>query len=56
MNLEVSRRNFLKGAGVAASATALGALGFEEAEAAHRNAEHLSLLFSRLRRHSFLQG
>jgi formate dehydrogenase major subunit len=34
MNLEVSRRNFLKGAGVAASATALGALGFEEAEAA----------------------
>jgi len=34
MNLEVSRRALLRGAGAGAAATALGALGFAEAEAA----------------------
>jgi anaerobic selenocysteine-containing dehydrogenase len=35
MDMEVSRRDFLKGAGVGIAATALGALGFGEVEAAH---------------------
>ncbi|THD58113.1 MAG: twin-arginine translocation signal domain-containing protein [Phenylobacterium sp.] len=34
MNVEVSRRSFLKAAGAGAAGTALGALGFGEAEAA----------------------
>lgn len=34
MNIEVSRRHFLKLAGAGAAGSALGALGFEEAEAA----------------------
>ena len=34
MNIEISRRGFLKGAAVATGATALGSLGFGEAEAA----------------------
>lgn len=33
MNIEISRRTFLKGAGAGAAVTALGALGFDEAEA-----------------------
>ena len=33
MNIEISRRAFLKGAGAGVGATALGALGFSEAEA-----------------------
>src|SRR5690606_18495628 len=34
MNIEVSRRHFLKLAGAGAAGSALGALGFEDAEAA----------------------
>jgi formate dehydrogenase major subunit len=34
VNIEVSRRSLLRGAGAGAAATALGALGFSEAEAA----------------------
>lgn len=34
MNIEVSRRNFLKGAGAGVAVTTLGAFGFGEAEAA----------------------
>ena len=34
MNMEISRRNFLKGAGAGVAATTLGAFGFAEAEAA----------------------
>jgi formate dehydrogenase major subunit len=34
MNMEISRRNFLKGAGAGVAATTLGAFGFSEAEAA----------------------
>lgn len=39
MNIEVSRRNFLKLAGAGAAGSAMGALGFEDAEAAV--AEHV---------------
>ncbi len=35
MDMEVSRRDFMKGAGGGIAATALGALGFGEVEAAH---------------------
>jgi len=34
MNMEISRRNFLKGAGAGVAATTIGAFGFGEAEAA----------------------
>ena len=34
MNVEVSRRSFLKGAGVGLAGTTLGAFGFGEVEAA----------------------
>ena len=35
MNMELSRRTFLKGAGVGLAGTTIGALGFGEAEVAH---------------------
>lgn len=38
MNIEISRRTFLKGAGSGAAVTTLGALGFGEAEAAAAHA------------------
>jgi len=38
MNIEISRRTFLKGAGAGAAVTTLGALGFSEAEAAAAHA------------------
>ena len=38
MNFEISRRSFLKGAGAGVAVTALGALGFDEAEAAVNSA------------------
>jgi formate dehydrogenase major subunit len=41
MDMEVSRRDFVKGAGGGIAATALGALGFGEVEAAHAAAIRL---------------
>ncbi|EJF91715.1 tat (twin-arginine translocation) pathway signal sequence [Bartonella tamiae Th307] len=38
MNIEISRRTFLKGAGAGVGATALGSLGFSQAEAAAASA------------------
>ena len=64
MDMEVSRRDFMKGAGGGIAATTLGALGFGDIEAAyaaairpfklanyHRNPQHLPLLRGGLRHH-----
>ena len=69
MDMEVSRRGFMKGAGGGVAATTLGALGFGEVEASarrgrpavqarqcHRDPQHLSLLRGRLRRLIYTLG
>ena len=69
MNMELSRRHFLKGAGAGLAGTTLGAFGFGDIEIRlrggdpalqarqpDRDAQHLSLLLGRLRRHHVLQG
>ena len=63
MNMELSRRQFMHGAGAGIAGTTLGALGFGDLESAYpefhsseetrepdRDPQYLSLLFGRLRR------
>ena len=64
MNIELSRRQLIVGAGAGVAATTLGALGFGDVEIAYaildprletrrhyRNPQHLHLLCGRLRHH-----
>ena len=67
MNMELSRRQFMNGAGAGIAGTALGAFGFGDIEAAYadairpfklaqhdRDPQHLPLLLGRLRHHHVL--
>ena len=68
MNMELSRRQFMKGASAGIAGTTLGALGFGDIEEAlrdfhssvetrepDRDSQHLYILFSRLRNHHVFQ-